>query len=413
MKTKHANNYWALYPIKPILLFCAALLNFAGVAAAEELSCTGTKAFFSAESGMVCLPTVALSSPTGIQYYWAQLQWINSSNPLRFKLVNVSEIPTPATATASYSTTSGMLDIPAVEQYELFGTNRYAVNLQFTPTAIGTEFQLANIAAVINGYRAGITWKPYVGLLPNEKSAINVLGNAQAYTNLAAAVYDFGITASGAWQLRETTSTSSGLQAGAYVNNQTNQVVIAFRGTEFCAIPIVCSFEELKESGRDTNADIQLTQGHDSGQFDEAYRFAQQVINLYPGRKIIAVGHSLGGGLAQAVGASFQLETYAFNSSPVPHNFFDAHSVKQANPAYSQIIHAISDIHDPISNTDYSGKLYADASHITPPLFFDFDKKEITPNYKASLDSSRFNKHTIETLRDNIAAIMQTYKNGW
>ena len=174
-----------------------------------------------------------------------------------------------------------------------------------------------------------------------------------------------------------------------------------------------CSFSEIKQSGLDTLTDTMLTQGHDSGQFDDAYQFTKKVLALYPGRKITVTGHSLGGGLAQAAGASFLLETYAFNASPVPNDFFDAHSVKQFNPLFNELIHVLSDIHDPVSTTNDLGKVYADASHVSPVIFFDFDRKEINPGYKTSLDSLRFNKHSMEKLRDNIAAIIAIYQGGW
>ncbi|MEQ1638427.1 MAG: hypothetical protein ABL903_17280 [Methylococcales bacterium] len=397
------------------MFLLTAGLNFSNIVIADDSMCSAVNAVFSVSSGLLCLPIVEVPTPSGAHYYNAYLQIIEGSNPLRFKLVNTLELPFPGFSNASFSPTSGILSIPAVELHETFGINKYSVSLQLQPNTTQTEFQLSpTIAAVIpTTYSPGKTWKPYVGLLDYEKAALNNLGYAQAYTDLAVAVYDFGIKSVGAWELKETADESSGMQAGAYVNKDSNEVTIAFRGTELCIIPIVCSFSEQKESGLDTYTDTILTQGHDSGQFDHAYKFAQKIINTYPNRKIVITGHSLGGGLAQAVGASFQLETYAFNASPVPNNFFNDHSVSQNNPAFKPIIHVLSDIHDPVSNTDYSGKVYADATHVTPPVFFDFDKKEIAPNYKSKLDDSRFNKHSMETLRDNIATVMQIYRLGW
>ncbi|NOT83507.1 MAG: lipase [Methylococcaceae bacterium] len=395
---------------KALLLY--ATLSFSAAVSADDSICSGNKAAFAANTGRVCLPVVEVPTASGTFYYKAQLQLIGGSNPLRFTLVSTTEIASPGFSNASFSTSSGVLTIPAVELPEAFGTNRYAVSLQLLPNTVQTEFQLSpNVAVVISpDYVEGKTWKPYVNLINYEKDALNNLGYAQVYTGLAVAVYDFGVKSVGAWDLKETADLGSGMQAGVYVNRDSNEVTLAFRGTEFCINFFSCS---VKESLKDELADAELTQGHDSGQFDDAFKFAQQILNSYPGRKITVTGHSLGGGLAQAVGASFQLETYAFNSSPVPNNFFDAHSVKQFNDAYAKIIHVISDIHDPISTPNHLSKVYADASYVTPVVVFDFDKKAIAPSYETSLDSIRFNKHSMDTLRDNIATVMQIYKAGW
>lgn len=402
-------------PLALSVLALCSTLGFSMTAQADEQNCSGTVPSFSASTGKVCLPVVEMTTPSGSLYYQAQLQLIPSSEALRFTLTSAIEIKSSGSSNPLFSSTTGLLTIPVVEQYELFGTNRYSVQLQLLPNTSPAVFELTpSVAAVISAnYAPGKTWKPYVGLLIPEKEALNVLGDAQQYTPLAVAAYDFGIKTAGAWDLKDYTDLGSGMQAGVYINRDSNEIAIAFRGTEFCIIPFVCSLSALNESKKDVYTDTILTQGHDSGQFDDAYKYTQKIINTYPGRNITVTGHSLGGGLAQAAGASFQLKTYAFNSSPVPNNFFNDHGVKQFNSAFANIIHVISDIHDPVSNTDYSGKLYADASHVTPALFFDFDKKEIIPTYKATLDSVRFNKHVMDTLRDNISAAMLIYKAGW
>lgn len=394
------------------LLLCSTLY-FSNIVRADDIGCNGAQATFSVNTGRVCLPVVEVPTASGMLYYQAQLQLVNGSNPVRFTLTNSVALPSTNLANAAFSGATGLLNIPALELKETFGTNRYSVSLQYTASG---EFQLTpNIFAVIPpNYIPGETWKPYVGLLDNEKAALNVLGNSQAYTSLAVAIYDFGNKTVGQWVLKETTSTSNGMQAGVFVNSVTNEVALTFRGTDkLCFTPIVCSINAIKESERDFSADTLLTQGKDSGQFDDAYKFAQQILNTYAGRKITVTGHSLGGSLAQVVGAAYRLETYAFNSAPTPNDFFDAHGVKRQDPAYNQFIHVISDIHDPISNPSKLGVVYADAEYLSPMLAFDFDKKEITPNREITLDSLRANKHPMDVLRDNIAAVMQTYQSGW
>ena len=148
------------------------------------------------------------------------------------------EIKPPATITASFSTTTGILDIPVIEQYDFFGTNRYKVSLQYLPQNMFAL--LPNVSAVFSGYIPSKTWKPYVGLEPSERTAINYLGFSKPYSAIAVAVYNFNTKAVGDWDLKETADLSSGMQAGVYVNNKSGEVALAFRGTdELCLIPIV------------------------------------------------------------------------------------------------------------------------------------------------------------------------------
>lgn len=394
-------------------LFFYSTLQFASAVQADDADCNGNVATFSVNTGRVCLPLVEVPDAIGVLYYKAQLQLVNGSSPARFTLVNPSAIPPTNVVNAAFSTTTGLLNIPAIELKETYGTNRYNVSLQYTASG---EFELtpAVYGVIPPNYALGQTWKPYVGLLDNEKAALNILGNSQAYAPLAVAIYDFNNKSVGQWALKETTSSSNGMQAGVFVHDVTNEVALIFRGTDKpCLIPIACSNSAIKETERDTRADLLLTQGKDSGQFDDAYKFAQQIVNTYAGRKIVVVGHSLGGGLAQVVGAAYKLETYAFNSVPAPNDFFDAHGVKRQDLTYNQFIHVISDIHDPISNPSKLGVIYADAEYLSPMLAFDFDKKEITPSREITLDSLRANKHPMDVLRDNIAAVMQIYQSGW
>jgi hypothetical protein len=400
------------------LIRCALALYlsvwFTKMAQAADPACTtGANAFFSLSSGKVCLPVVKVQTPSGSFYYNAQLKGVATTKAIRFALTSTAPVPATGLATPTFSTANGLLTLPVIEQYDVFGTNRYSARLKLLPNTSPAVFELipSSVVPVISaGYVPGLTWKPYVSLSAHEKDALNLLGYSQPYSALAVAVYDFGINSVGEWDLREISPDfDSGMQAAVYVNRKSNDVALAFRGTEVCFNPFICSVED---AFNDQRADAELTQGHDSGQFADAFNYAQQVVKVY-GKKIKVTGHSLGGGLAQAVGASYQLETYAFNAAPVPNNFYDAHGVKQFNTAYAKIIHVISDIHDPISSPNRLSTVYADASYVTPVLVFDFDSREIIPSYQATLSSIRFNKHTMETLRDNIATVMQVYRKGW
>lgn len=391
----------------PFLLACLVMQGSALAA-----NCTGMAAVFDPVSRVVCLPSVEVIEGNTKQSYVAELLNFNPAEPLRFGLATANPIAATTSYSASYVSANGVLQIPAVEIRNGFGVERYRVSLNLGKDSV---FAVTSIAAVISpDYQPEKTWKPYVGLLPNEKHAVNILEQSLPYAALANAVYDFAITKVGDWLLLESVSRSSGMQAAVYQNMQTQELVLAFRGTEFCdVLSFSCSLSDIKESGKDTLADTLLTQGRDSGQFDDAYNYARDMLLKYPDKIKSITGHSLGGGLAQAVGAAAKIQTFAFNSSPVANNYFDQHGVKAKDPSYADYIFVLSDVHDPVSNTDELGKIYADAAHVAPLLQYDFDKKAVLPTYNVTLDSLRFNKHGIVKLLDNISQLTTIYRNGW
>lgn len=367
------------------------------------------------EAGTLCFPSIELTGVAQPEFVKAQLLLTPNSNPISFTLSSIESATASGPNQPTYAMPTGLFTIPVVEQHRLYGTERYKATLQLIPNTTPMLFSIVTLDAVISAeYHPGTTWKPYVGLLPYEKDAINLLQQSQPYATLAEAVYDFGTKTVGNWDLIQDKSTDAGMQAGVYRDRVTNALVIAFRGSEeICLLPILCSFKEIEESGNDLKTDAYLTQGKDSGQFNDAFEFTRDVIKANPNTKITVTGHSLGGGVAQAAGASFLLETFAFNSSPVPNDFWNDHGINQFDAKYNGIIHVLSDIHDPVSSTNDSGNLYADAKHVTTNRQFDFDNKEIMPTYKTDLDSLRFNKHSITKLRENIFAVTGIYQGGW
>lgn len=392
----------------------AALLALPEAALADSASadCSGSVALFDPASTTVCLPNVAVRAGSQLAYYQARLQAVAGSNLSRFALLSATAGTVGTTETGAYTVSDGKLELPTVEVRNGYGVDRYSATLQWQNN---NSFALSAIAAVISrDYVPGRTWKPYVGLLPNEKQAVNTLQDARPYAILANAVYDFGTKTVADWDMLENVSKSSGMQAAVYANRLSGQLALVFRGTdELCFIPIVCSNSQIVESGRDSLTDTMLTQGKDSGQFDDAYNYARDMLAKYPGKSFVVAGHSLGGGLAQAVGAAFKLPTYALNSSPVANNYFDEHKVKAKDDSYAQFIHVLADIHDPVSNTTEAGFVYADAAHVAPLLQFDFDNKAVLPTYKTNLDSVRFNKHSIEKLVENMTLVQNIYRAGW
>jgi predicted esterase YcpF (UPF0227 family) len=228
---------------------------------------------------------------------------------------------------------------------------------------------------------------------------------------LADAVYDFDNKVIDEWVLFETKDKNSGMQAAVYYNPESDEVVLAFRGTETCDFP--CSFSETAEFLLDTAADALLAVGQVDTQFKDAVSYAEDVVFRAQGRKIIVTGHSLGGGLAQGVGSVFGLETFAFNSAPVPEEFFEIYSPAIPFEELSKIIHVISDIHDPVSNTDETGKFYLNADHVSSLIQFDFDDMEILPAEIKKLNNLRFDRHSMTELVDNALSLITIYQDGW
>ena len=401
-----------------ILIGWAVLMATTSMARALPEDCMDltAPAAFLETNGLVCLQKVIVADQGDTQLFKASLQWLGVDNPNQFKLLS-AEFDNAASETDSptFSAADGLLILPKVDIPKQFGTERYTVSLAWVPGADDSTvslFELAKVATYINpDYVPNVTWKPYGMLYPEERRAVDILGRSIPYAQLADAIYDFDNITVDTWELIESISKSSGMQAGVYNNRDTGELTLAFRGTEACSFP--CSLSETKAYLLDVAADTALTLGFVNDQFKHAFNFAQDVVNRYPGRKITVTGHSLGGGLAQAVGAVLGLETFAFNSSPVPDDFFDSYPLSLTSEQLEEIIHVIADIHDPVSNTDETGKFYLNADHVTPLIQFNFDLKEISPDQSFGFDDLRFDRHSITKLFNNATSLISTFREGW
>lgn len=401
-----------------ILIGWAVLMAATSMARALPEDCLDltAPAAFLETNGLVCLQKVIVADQGDTQLFKASLQWLGVDNPNQFKLLS-AEFDNAASETDSptFSAADGLLILPKVDIPKQFGTERYTVSLAWVPDADDSTislFELAKVATYINpDYVPNVTWKPYGMLYPEERRAVDILGRSIPYAQLADAIYDFDNIAVDTWELIESISKSSGMQAGVYNNRDTGELTLAFRGTEACSFP--CSLSETKAYLLDVAADTALTLGFVNDQFKHAFNFAQDVVNRYPGRKITVTGHSLGGGLAQAVGAVLGLETFAFNSSPVPDDFFDSYPLSLTSEQLEEIIYVIADIHDPVSNTDETGKFYLNADHVTPLIQFNFDLKEIAPDQSFDFDDLRFDRHSITKLFNNATSLISTFREGW
>lgn len=369
-------------------------------------------------SGLVCLQKIIVKDTSGDQFYKASLQWLGVDNPNRFKLLSAEFDDASGPNSPTFSFINALLTLPKVDIPKLNGTERYNVSLKWvTDGDTGTDdavsvFELSTVALYINpDYVPNVTWKPYGMLLPNERRAVDLLARSIPYAKLADAIYDFDNVTIDSWNLIESIGKSSGMDAGVFRNRETNELALVFRGTETCDFP--CSFKELEDTARDAIADAAIGIGTVSDQFKDAFQFAQSVMSRHPGVKITVAGHSLGGGLAQAVGATLGLETFAFNSSPVPDHFFDTYTITLSEEELEDLIYVIADVHDPVSNTEKTGKIYFDSHHVTSLIQFNFDLKEMLSTRKVDLEDLRFDRHRITRLTDNATKLLNIYREGW
>jgi filamentous hemagglutinin family protein len=167
------------------------------------------------------------------------------------------------------------------------------------------------------------------------QQAVNVL----PYAELAAAAYNPTTTTPG-WSLllADDQRGWSGFGASAHYNRAENKVVISFRGTGLSQLG-----DLLSDAGVLTG--LSITQD----QFMQATSFYNDVFSMLGGSfnnpTIVITGHSLGGALAQYVGATTGKETYAFNSAAVPASVILSNNISSSN----NNIHVIRSTLDPVS----------------------------------------------------------------
>ena len=402
-----------------VIISLTSLLVYTNIAQAHPAECMNKaeQAIFLQSSGIVCLQKIKVTDNSGTKYFKASLKWLGTENPNKFQLVTLDTDSSSEENTPSFSLKTGVLNLPRVDIPEIYGTNRYSVDLVLKQENDINIFELMSAASYTNpDYDQDKDWKPYAMLSTTERQAIKLLDQSLPYAQLANAIYSFDSSSINGWELVEQVSKDSGMQAGAYINRNTEELVIAFRGAEACA-DFFCSFQAIKESVLDLAADALLSFGTSGPQFRHAFNFAEDIMSRYPDYKIKVTGHSLGGGLAQAIGSTFGLETFAFNSAPVPNDFFAEHPTDLSDEALKDIIHVIADIDDPVSHADDSGKSYLNAAHVSPLLQLDFDEKEILPDINldrlTDLYTNRFDKHNMTEFMDRTSKLLTIYAQGW
>ena len=127
----------------------------------------------------------------------------------------------------------------------------------------------------------------------------------------------------------------SGFSAGAYQNTVTNEIVIAFAGTnEQDGDRSKLDWRNNFEMGLGANSTIDA-----ESQFVQAIKFVLQVMEKHPNTPISFTGHSLGGGLASAMSVLFDKNAYVFDPAPFRNSLVDyeymlkAHQILQSENA--------------------------------------------------------------------------------
>ncbi|MDP2779275.1 hypothetical protein [Devosia sp.] len=144
------------------------------------------------------------------------------------------------------------------------------------------------------------------------------------YAYLTALTYRTGIDAAG---LPSGYTRVSGLEAGNHslVYEQYtsgNNIVIAFRGTD--------ELDDLV-----SGAGIWFSVPELALQFYEAFEIVKGIVTANPSMNVILTGHSLGGGIAGAIGAIIGLESYGFNA--LEYEDFVATIYDQCTAAYNAL----------------------------------------------------------------------------
>lgn len=112
--------------------------------------------------------------------------------------------------------------------------------------------------------------------------------------------------------------TSDGFQGGSFYKQETNQLVIGFKGT----VPTMAA---------DLLADLTIALQQIPDQANTAMRYLDMWRAVQPDAEVSLVGHSLGGGLCQVVGSWRDTRFVTFNAPAMGTNWLAAH-VNIADP---------------------------------------------------------------------------------
>ena len=146
---------------------------------------------------------------------------------------------------------------------------------------------------------------------------------------------------------------TGGFSATVFKDTNTNEYVIAFRGSNDAQ-----DFRDNLIMGATSTG---LLGDVTNKQFSQAFAFAsEQIARIQaqnPDAKISITGHSLGGSLAQAVGAKLNMQTITFNAYGVKAYVENILNEDELNTAKKNILN-IYNTKDPVSNGTLGGKQF-------------------------------------------------------
>lgn len=144
------------------------------------------------------------------------------------------------------------------------------------------------------------------GLIKQEKERLDaIIKEAYPYAIMASNAYDEKTQVQlPGWNRVNRITTNNDFSADLYQSENKAALAIAFRGTD--------SLRDFTQANLMIEFDSQL-----KGQYNDAEELVKKIKSDYPDKKILVIGHSLGGGLAIHISLLNKgIDAYTFNTSP-------------------------------------------------------------------------------------------------
>lgn len=174
----------------------------------------------------------------------------------------------------------------------------------------------------------------------NKKNIVNALGLSEKKDNrkkiadmaaLSDVVYSFdneSFKLPQGYKMEKSITGDNGFQAAAFRNTTTGQIIISYRGTD-----------DLKDVVSDIQLGLDIKNSYYDSQIKQSFDFYNSVTQEFGKDKVSLTGHSLGGNLAQIVGAKNQVETNTFNAPGVTESSIEkwVGTIRQSLPIINHI----------------------------------------------------------------------------